>query len=898
MTPDTPDPDMPDDGHWHRLNAALERLLDAGADERLRLLADMPASLRASATAALDVLDQPDGLDDVAAHAATRHALPQPQSLVGQRIGGFELRRLLGVGGMSWVYVAERDQGGARQQVALKRLQPDLASPRLRDRFLAEQRIVGRLAHPGIARFIAAGVDHDGVPWLATELVDGLPLLQWCDAHRLDVTTRLRLFVQVCDAVGAAHRHLIVHRDLKPANVLVDAEGTPKLLDFGISRLLDDDALRAAPGEEHTRAEWRMLTPEYAAPEQLRGEPPSIAMDIHALGIMLHELLAGARPPRAAVRPSDDAVLRPMSATITHEAAEARSTSQRALRKRLRGDLDAVVHKCIAFSPEQRYARVELLCDDLRAVLDTRPIALRRRHPLYACWRFVQRNALACLLATVALVGSVGGFIGVVLESERREQALERAEAVERFLVGLFGAASLSTHDAAQRPVATLLQDGAKDATALTASQPALAAQLLLTIATAQDQLDQFDAALGNYESAVNAAQAAGDAVAVANAQLGQANVLLRTGSDPERIDALLAAALPVLERHAPDSLALANGLILRALREPDSRGVDAAEATFLQAIALLDRTAPGDPLAFRARSDLGVLYELNGRPDDAVAAAREAWDGAREAIGMAHIVTLRIGFNYAKALGRQGALAEANALMQETARPLIELLPPEHTDQVAIRAEYARVAAQFDRLDEAQLLLTEALALAEARDDISGGLAATVRSHLGALLVRQGDVVAGFDEIDAAYRYFVQQGANDFFQTCWAQGTSARLLFDLGRDDEARARLAAPSNCGNALDEARARAAWANGHREDAHERYAALLVPRDDTPQAAMAQVPIRLRYATLLLDAQAGQAAHAQLETILATCTAAGIHTNPELRQARALLSADMPPDTTSS
>lgn len=882
MTADTPDPGARD-AHWQRLNEALERLLDADQPTREQLLAELPPVLRAQAAAALEAVAEPDGLEDIAPLAGVRPT--EPASLIGRRIGGFELQRLLGVGGMSWVYVADREQGGARQQVALKRLQPDLASPRLRDRFIAEQRIVGRIAHPGIARFIAAGVDDEGVPWLATELVDGLPLLRWCDARRLDVSARLRLFVQVCDAVGAAHRHLVVHRDLKPANVLVDADGAPKLLDFGISRLLDDAG--TADGDDRTRAEWRMLTPDYAAPEQLRGEPASIAMDVYALGVMLHELLAGVRPPPVMLRHAGEAPLRPMSSQVTREAASTRATSVRALRQRLRGDLDAVVFVCLAHAPERRYARVELLADDLRAVLQTRPISLRRRHPLHAGWRFVQRNWLACALAALALVGSVGGIAGVVLESERRERALERAEAVEDFLVGMFGAASLSTREAAQRPVAALLEDGAAEATALAGSRPTLAAQLLLTIATAQNQLDQFDAAIANYTAAAAAATAADEPLTAANAQLGHVNVLLRTGRDPEQADALLAAALPVLEDLGPDSLAWAQGLTLRAMREQSLGRIDDAERSFLAAIALVDRVAPGDALAFKARSDLGVMYELNGRPDDAVAMAREAWAGARESVGLTHVVTLRIGFNYAKALGRQGALAEANALMQETVRPLIELLPPEHTDQISIRTEYARVAAQFDRLDEAEALLAEALAIAETRRDIDGTLAAVIRSHLGALHARSGRIEEGLGEIDAAYRFFAGQGAHDFFQACWAQGTSARLLFDLGRDDDARARLAAPSNCGKALDEAHARSAWAAGTFEEAHRRYAALLVPRDATPQAAMAQVPIRLRYALLLHDAGSTTAAREQLQQIERTCAAAGIGANPELRQARTLL-----------
>ncbi len=868
---------------WRRLSEALDGLLDADPAARDRLLADLTPSLRASAIAALGAIGQHDAFDEIAAEAAARRPEPLPESLLGERIGDFELTALLGVGGMSWVYLAQREQGGARQQVALKRLRPDLASAQLRERFAIEQRIVGRIAHPGIARLIAAGVDDAGVPWLATELVQGKPLLHWCDERRLPVPRRLGLFLRVCEAVSAAHRHLIVHRDLKPANVLVDDDGEPKLLDFGISRLLEGDTAAV----DSTRAEWRMLTPEYAAPEQLAGAAPNIAMDVYALGVMLYELLSGVRPPSAVYRRADEAPLVPPSAAHVPAAAHLRAASPKALRRRLQGDLDAIVLRALEFDPERRYARVDLLADDLRAVLEKRPISMRRRNWLHTAARFLQRNWLVSSLAAVALLGSLGGVAGVVIESQRRERALERAEAVERFLVGLFGSASLSTRDAAQRPVSALLQDGADEAAGLAPSRPALAAKLLLTIATVQNQLDQFDAAIANYEASAAAARAANDLLTVAEAQLGHANVRLRTGLNAGRIDALLEAALPVLREQAPESLQLVNGLTMLALRQQALKRLNEAEASFLEAIALVDRVAPNDVLAFQARSDLGVMYELDGRVDEAVAIEREAWAGAREILGPAHVTSLRIGFNLGKALGRQGALAEANELMRQTAGPLFELLPPDHTDQVAIRAEYARVAAQFDRLDEAETLLVDATRIAGQREDIDGTLVAVMRSHLGALRARQGRLDAAFTEIDAAYRWLVEHGAQDFFQTCWAQGTTARLLFDLGRDAEARERLAAPSNCGAALDEARARAAWAAGDHDQAHTRYAALLTPRDGTPQAQIAVLPVRLRYAVLLGESGDRTRARAQLQHITETLAAMDITANPELREARRLL-----------
>src|SRR5690606_3086450 len=252
-----------DDARWRRLAETLEQLLDSDPQAREAELARLPSWLASEARAALAAISEADDFDDLAMATtgpatSDADAEAKAEALIGRRVGGFELQGLLGQGGMAFVYLAEREQGGARQRVALKWLRPDRVSTPLRQRFLAEQRIVARLEHPGIARLIAAGVD-DGVPWLATELIEGEPLLAWCDARRLPTGARIDCFVRVCEAVDAAHRALIVHRDLKPGNILVDADGEPRLLDFGISRLLDsdDDAAR-------TRAEWRLLTPEYA----------------------------------------------------------------------------------------------------------------------------------------------------------------------------------------------------------------------------------------------------------------------------------------------------------------------------------------------------------------------------------------------------------------------------------------------------------------------------------------------------------------------------------------------------------------------------------------------------------------------------------------------------------
>src|SRR5512133_353131 len=296
-------------------------------------------------------------------------AEPAATLAVGERVGPYVLRRALGAGGMGVVYEAAREDVG--KTVALKLVRHGrLASPEHLRRFLLERRVLARLDPPNVARLLDAGVTAADLPYLVLEYVDGEPIDRWCDARRLDVAERLALFEQVCDAVHYAHRHLVVHRDLKPSNILVTGEGVVKLLDFGIAALLEEG--RDAEGRL-TRTGLVMLTPEYAAPEQVRGEPVTTASDVYALGLLLFELLTGCRPFRregrsahellrevrdeAPARPSD-VVRRPRArdaaeAPAPERLADARRATPQRLARRLAGDLATIVLRALSSEPER-----------------------------------------------------------------------------------------------------------------------------------------------------------------------------------------------------------------------------------------------------------------------------------------------------------------------------------------------------------------------------------------------------------------------------------------------------------------------------------------------------------------------------------------------------------------
>jgi serine/threonine protein kinase/TolB-like protein len=404
--------------------AALSRLLDQALpldrDSRERWLGDLSSehvALLPALRQALLVDDDPAltaelfatvpraGCDATAATILTSGLQP------GQRIGPYQLVRELGTGGMAVVWLAQRADGAFRREVALKlpllsRLRRDLA-----ERFAREREILAQLEHPNIARLYEAGVAADGLPYLALEYVEGQPLTAWCDEHQYSVRERLKLFLQVLDAVQYAHACHVIHRDLKPSNILVTAAGQVRLLDFGVAKLLDEG--EEADRTDLTRVYGRVLTPDYASPEQLRNDAVGASSDIYALGVVLYELLVGNRPYRIKTdssqlpleRAIEAAQIRRPSAQVQAPAAVVRATTQHKLMRRLRGDLDAIVLKALAKQPEDRYPTATAFADDLQRYLSGEPIEARPARLTYRLGKLVLRHRLATG-ATAVLLGA------------------------------------------------------------------------------------------------------------------------------------------------------------------------------------------------------------------------------------------------------------------------------------------------------------------------------------------------------------------------------------------------------------------------------------------------------------------------------------------------------------
>jgi eukaryotic-like serine/threonine-protein kinase len=383
---------------------------------------------------------------------------PETQPSAG-RFGPYSLIRLIGAGGIGSVYLAERILGGTPHRVALKILSPHAAGPSFVERFHREQHILASLDHKNITRMLDAGISDSGQPYLVMEYINGVHLDQYGTAQRLDIRHRIELFLQICDAVAYAHRNLIVHLDLKPSNVLVNEEGTVKLLDFGTSKLIQPDSLLTTTV---------LATPAYASPEQLRNEPVTTACDIYSLGAILFDLLAGRRPTdkvsAAAMfeRAMTEAEPDRLPDAVTARAAETRGVPEGRLRQLLAGDLATITAKCLRPRAKDRYPSVDAFAEDLRRYLDGRAVLARPQTAIYRLGKFVRRHRVgvtAGLVATTLLLGSLSYAVW------RQQQALREAQRAERMQTFMHQLFRLANSNYTGKPAVTVpefLQLGVK----------------------------------------------------------------------------------------------------------------------------------------------------------------------------------------------------------------------------------------------------------------------------------------------------------------------------------------------------------------------------------------------------------------------------------------------------
>ncbi|MCQ4165850.1 protein kinase domain-containing protein [Tahibacter harae] len=818
---------------------------DAGLEHEVRelLAADAGATTGAGLPA-----QAPAVLADIAAQEeAAEYA-----RLQGQRVGPFRLLRPLGRGGMGAVWLAERADGAFRQQVAVKLIRSGWDAEAVMARFQAERQILAGLQHPHIAHLIDGGVTADGKPWLALEYVDGGDIASYCDRERLGLDRRLALFTTVCAAVAHAHARLVVHRDLKPSNILVSADGTVKLLDFGIAKLIDPASLQVSGS--------RVFTPEYAAPEQLRGEVATISVDIYALGLLLYELLTGRRPYRAAnstpaayeraildhepTRPSQ-AVVEGETGSDAQALAQARDLSPRRLRQQLRGDLDAIVLKALRKDPAQRYATVGELLADIAAYQAQRPVAARRGNWRYRARRFVARHALATGLAVAAVLALCLGLGLALWQAEQARQQRDlavresaRAQRTADFLADLFTQADPNVNQGKEPGAGQLLDAGADQLlNGELDEDPHAKAGLLLVLAQARRALGGGSSGDGLIAEALRQAERSGDALLqletreLHGAMLGSESRLpealallqqvhaelpaddprflrlrVRTGIDLSNVASGLARdedterylrEAYALQQQLPDDAQTwrADAVVPLAFRLIRTDRAAEAETMLRQALAA-EQAKPRPHLLRQARISEVLGMSLQNRPDlsEALEWSRRALELKAQVYGKRPHGGLTTSINnYGVMLMRADRVEEALPQLRRALELRREQLSPEHGWIAQSLYNYGRAQDRAGDLAGARASLEEAKALLIATDTDKGRDETAIRRELGSIARRQQRWDAARAELDLALERFRALPRPDAAET--ARTLAEREMLDAqsgsARRDCAQAREA-----------------------------------------------------------------------------------------------------------
>ena len=406
--------------NWRRTEAVFHQLLDTPVEKRAVRLPELCNGDAVLISEVKSLLDAWDTEQRLTAEYSTREPKESKQTQVGRRIGPYELDRGVGRGGMGAVYLAHRVDGQFDQQVAIKLIDLPLSSAIFRERFRLERQILAGLNHPYIARMLDGGVSTDGELYLAMEYVDGVPINQYCKDHSLSLRERLKLFQSVCTAVRFAHQNLIVHRDLKPDNILVLADGTPKLLDFGTAKLLDP--MQSMVGSEFTQQGFHAFTPQYASPEQVLGQPITTASDTYSLGVLLFLLASGNLPYHLSEFSTAELV------RVVCETQPPRP-SEKSENGIVDADVDAIALKALRKEPDQRYPSIDALIDDIQSYLDGRPVAARQGNFRYRAMKMVHRNKIAISATTLVAITVLTGVVGVAWQARIANEQRRKAEA-------------------------------------------------------------------------------------------------------------------------------------------------------------------------------------------------------------------------------------------------------------------------------------------------------------------------------------------------------------------------------------------------------------------------------------------------------------------------------------
>jgi eukaryotic-like serine/threonine-protein kinase len=781
---------------WSQVESLLDEVLELAAEERPAFLERIGArapELRAEVEHWLRATELPDGFLDqsgpeyVAPLVSATEEIRPPE---GTRIGPYRIMGVAGHGGMGTVFLAERDEP-YHQRVALKLVRGAVAlDDHVVRRLVEERRILASLEHPHIARLVDGGVTEDGLPWFAMEYVQGRPIDHYCEQLSLQLHARLQLFLTVCDAVQFAHRNLVVHRDLKPSNILVTGDGEVKLLDFGIAKLLAEGRSDAALTETGVR----VLTPQYASPEQIRGDPIAVTSDVYSLGVLLYELLTGRRPHHSSGLNSqalEHATLQqppPRPSTVVSDPR---------LGRRLRGDLDIILLTALRKEPERRYPSVERFATDIRRFLGGLPITARPDTWRYRAGKFVRRHRLSMAAGAAVGLSLVGGLIGTTWQARVAERAAAKERAVKNFLVGLFQVSDPTQSRGRDISARELLDRGARRAESALAATPDLQSELLHVLGIIHSELGLLGRADTLLERAVRLSRSThGERSAELAARLTDWGILLTQRAQFTAADSILRSALAIRRRvFGPRDSSVA--ATLRALGEVEARLAknDAAESLYREALAT-DRSLFGDEhLSVASDLDgLGTTLYQAGRMPGADSVFRAGLAIRRRLLDSGHPLLLISLDNVAQASKELGNYGQAERLQREVLEQRRRLHPQGHPELARTLRELASVVAGPDRPDskseEAESLFVEAIAMQRTFLGFDHPETILTLNNRAPLRYWNGDLSGAETDLREVVGNWQRTLGKEHQNTLMAMSTLGTVLRDEGRYDEAEPLL------------------------------------------------------------------------------------------------------------
>ncbi|MEL7186515.1 MAG: tetratricopeptide repeat protein [Pseudomonadota bacterium] len=605
---------------WKKLNTLLEQVLKVAPAEREAWIADAcgdDSTLRADL---LDLLrfdgDKTDGFASSVARVSTRAT----DTWIGSSIGAYRITEKIAEGGMGVVYAGEREGADFKQRVAIKVLHSHQLDEVAQARFLVERQILATLTHPNIASLVDGGVTDNGLPFIVMEYIEGENIADYCARHQLDNASILKLVMDVCGALQYAHNQLVIHRDIKPSNILVDANGIPRLLDFGIAKLLESDGTDG----ERTRPESRALTPLYASPEQLGSQPVSTAADVYGVGLLLYRLLTGRLPytptgdhPRdiesAILSMPAEAPSNAVTQTSDHHSGQWVARQSKALR----GDLDTILLTALRKEPERRYATVNALSEDLHRYLQQLPIRARGDTLTYRAGKFLSRNRLPVALASLLVASAVGlTTVYTARINAEREVATQTAD----FLTGLFVDTNPYKRSREGLTVAALVTTGAERVAEDQAMQPMVRARLLRTIGQVLNTVGEAEQAERLTQEALNIYHGSGNDKGRIDALTTMSAIRDQQGRYEESLELLSEAENLSTAVYGSLSLQVGRIACLAAYSNYRLGDYDAMFARGTRSLEIYERNLPEDDFGLRCpHGILGSYYQVTGEPRKAL---------------------------------------------------------------------------------------------------------------------------------------------------------------------------------------------------------------------------------------------------------------------------------------